>query len=97
MPKYHIQSAALGHFQGFVKSSRRFLSLLGGCGVVSRGGAESRGGETDDAVPAVDGGCSVLLEAAAAALISAVTIPQKLQPDCDEPACGQPNTLRSLR
>ena len=56
-----------------------------------------RGGETDAAVPAVDGGCSVLLEAAAAALISAVTIPQKLQPECAEPACGQPNTLRSLR
>ena len=72
-------------------------SLLGGCGVVNGGGAERRGGETDAAVPAVDGGCSVLLEAAAAALISAVTIPQKLQPDCEEPACGQPNTLRSLR
>ena len=74
----------------------RCASLLGVCEVVMGGGAESKGGDTDGAVPAVDGGSSVLLEAAAAALISAVTIPQKLQPDCAEPACGQPNTLRSL-
>ena len=33
-----------------------FLSLLGGCGVVNGGGAESRGGDTDGAVPVVDGG-----------------------------------------
>ena len=33
-----------------------FPSLLGGCEVVNGGGAERRGGDTDAAVPAVDGG-----------------------------------------